>query len=209
MPDYDYEPPFEVGYPEEPPPVIDTSDPGNPYLPPPLPGDIGGDPVGVEGPGGSPPGLDIGSQFDWAAFAKAPAEYLSKIFGSSKNSAGVPWSEVLKGLGLSNSSGGLSMADILGLVGLLGGSAFNINQRQEASQEIKDAANKSNELIGGAVTRAQGNYAPYITAGQGALQKWASMEPSNLAGQFKAQGPTSNAAAKFHGTMSLSDLLKR
>lgn len=207
MPDYDYEPPFEAGYPEDPPPVID--DPGNPYMPSPLPGDIGDDPGGVEGPGGSPPGVDLGSQFDWSAFLKAPAEYLTKLFGSNKNSAGVAWTDVLKGLGLTSSGGGLGITDILSLAALFGTGANAINSRNEASQELKDAMAKSNEEIKGVVDRSNAQYAPYITAGTNALDKWANLGPRPLADKFHAQGTPSNAAGQFRGTMSLSDLLKR
>lgn len=210
MPDYDFEPPFEVGYPENPDPVIAPApEPsyGNPYEPSPLPGDVGGSPIGVEGPGGSPPGLG-GAQFDWASFLKAPAEYLTKIFGSSQNSAGVPWTQVLKGLGLS-SGGGLGLTDILSLAALFGTGANAIHSRNEASQELKDAMAKSNEQIQGVVDRSNAQYAPYITAGTNALDKWANLGSRALADKFQSHGTPSNAAAKFHGTMSLSDLLKR
>ncbi len=204
MPDF---PGFDDDGNPMPDPVV-PPDAGNPFTPSPLPGDIGGDPIGVDGPGGSPPGLD-GSQFDWAAFLKAPAEYLAKIFGSTKNSAGVPWTDVLKGLGLTSSGRGLGITDILSLAALFGTGANAINSRNEASQELKDAMAKSNEEIKGVVDRSNAQYAPYISAGATALDKWANMGPRALADKFHAQGTPSNAAAKFHGTMSLSDLLKR
>lgn len=133
---------------------------------------------------------------DWASFIKALGGGVS---GGSKS-----FSKLFGG------SGGSGLDGLLGLLALLGGIGTSINAGNTAKQngqDIKAAADKSNEIAQGLFDKAQGNFSPYQQAG---IQALAGLQtPSNLASKFNSAGTASNLASKFNGAMTLSQLAKR
>lgn len=182
----------------------DVGDPGQPDFtpipenPPPL--ISGGLTVG---PDINSPDPLVGGGSDWASI-------LAKALGSGAGSSG--GSSLISRLGtmLSGGSGGSGISDFLMLLSLLGGGALAMNEgntKKQGGQEIKAAADKSNDQATGLFDKAQANYAPYQAAGVNALAGL--QTPVNLASKFNAAGTPSALGNKFSGAMTLSQLAKR
>jgi hypothetical protein len=129
--------------------------------------------------------------------------------GGGGGSGGFDWGGLLKSLGLSKS--GNSLDAILPLLSIFGALATGINNTRatsDAGEKIANAAKESNakaeELFGG----ARSNFAPYITAGQGAIpQIEALLQQPGIAGKFgKVVAPS---LRPIKGGMTVADLAKR
>ncbi len=142
-------------------------------------------------PGGSTSG------YNWSALASALAKG-----GSSASS-------VLKALGLVKGDGSLDMVGLATLLGGLGGTLNLSSAQGKASEQLQAAAKQANEQAQGLIGGARDAYAPYMAAGTSALGQMQGLVGKPLAAQFHSQGPTSNAAAKFRGGMTLAELTKR
>lgn len=152
------------------------------------------------GPDVNSPDPVAGGGLDWASFIRAltggvsgagKSADLSKLFGSGSGSGG-------------------DISSILALLALLGGVGSSINAgntAKQGGQDIKDAANRSNDTANELFGKAQGNFAPYQAAGVSALDRLA--VPQDLASKFVAKGAPSNMGGQFKGTMTLADLAKR
>ena len=185
----------------------DVGDPGQPDFtpipenPPPL--ISGGLTVG---PDINSPDPLVGGDSDWATI-------LGKILGGGAGAiSSGGGSSLISRLGtmLGGGSGGSGISDFLMLLSLLGGGALGVNAgntAKQGGQEIKAAADKSNEQATGLFDKAQANYAPYQAAGVNALAGL--QTPVNLASQFNAAGTPSALGNKFSGAMTLSQLAKR
>lgn len=181
--------PLDVGY----------DDPGPPDLSPlPEPGpSLINLPIGM-GPDVNMPDPVAGGSLDWASLAKLLGITGGAVGGGGNKSP-------LAGL-----FGGGDMSSILGLLALLGGIGSGINagnKAKQGGQEIKDAANKSNEIATDLFGKAQANFAPYQQAGQSALTGL--QTPVNLADKFVSKGTPSALGNQFQGAMTLAQLAKR
>lgn len=183
--------PWNPGEPLYDDPPVDV---GNPFLPPPLPGDDFGSASGTDGPGGEPPGLS--DTFDWGKVL----EVLAK--------GGSAASSLAKQLGLIKPGGELDLSALLSLLATAGMGAFQYNNVQGASEQLQKAAQSSMDRSTQMYNDAAALYKPYQAAGLSALEKLSAGSPA-LAAQFVAKGTPSNAAAQFHGAMTLADLAKR
>ena len=143
-------------------------------------------------PGGSSAGMP-----NWTALAAALAQ------------GGSAASSVLKALGLVKGDGSLDLLGLTTLLGGIGGTRNLSNAQGKASEELQAAAKAANEQALGLIGGARDAYAPYMAAGTSALGQMQGMIGKPLAAQFHSQGPTSNAASKFRGGMTLAELTKR
>lgn len=168
-------------------------DPGNPFMPSPLPGDVGSGAGGVEGAGGSNPGGvgDIPGN-DWTSA-------LSKLFGGS--------TDVLKSLGLLGKDGNFDIGALLAVLAAAGGGVNTFNATKDAVAGLKQGAADANKAATDTIGGAQANYAPYISAGQDAIGKLQGMiGTNNLADKYAAHG--NGASGPFRGAMTLAQLVK-
>lgn len=172
------------------PPEVTTPEMGNPYLPP----GEGGDPDSPPGLGGDAPG-STGDQFDWGS-----------LIGGGADAA----QQLLKALGLTNKSGGIDLAGVLSLLALGGGGLNRINSVDRASEQMQEAANKANEMATSTIGGAQGNFAPYISAGQNAVGQMAAFDKTPLAAKFQATGGGKPSALmdQFAAARSLGDVAR-
>lgn len=185
--DYNYDDSaYDIGgYPDD--SAYDIGDPnyGDPYA------NWGGG-QGGDGTNGS---ADSGGGFNWG-----------NILGGK---GGEALSALMKGLGL----GGSQAGSLIPLLSLLagGGALYNQNRATgQASQQIQDAANKSNDQANALIGGARDAYKPYMEAGTAAIpQLQAMVGNSNLADKFGPPGVTSDLASKFKGAIPLSHLARR
>lgn len=184
--------------------------------------------------GESPP-YDIGDDFsfldpgygqpDLPPGIEEAFPFLSSDYGSDTGGidfgltpeGGSDWSKIAgtlaKAFGVGGGSGGVDIAKLLQMlmgVGLGGYGLMNRNSAgTDAAKLLKDAADKASAEATGLIGGSRANFAPYINAGTSALPQLQAMVGQNLADKFVSGGQQSNAAAKFHGLMSLADLAKR
>ena len=162
----------------------------------------------IDAGGGWNPGTPTGNE-DILTQAQDEGGGLGNIGGLlSGGSSAI--SGLLKSLGLVNGKGEIDLGGLLSLAGLIGGGVNSINATGKASQQMKDAADQANQQARDTLQPAMANYTPFITAGQGAVDKMANFDTSPLGAKFTSAGPTSNLADKFNsGRVSLGALARK
>ena len=69
----------------------------------------------------------------------------------------------------------------------------------KANQQVQDAIAKSNKTLTDALTPISGMYAPYAALGKQAADRYANMQPSNIAGGFSNLSPMFNSLGSGKG----------
>lgn len=151
-----------------------------------------------------PDNIDAGGGWNPGSGGGIDLSSLTKLFGAAGSSGSSVLSSLAKSLGLTNAKGELDLSGLLSLAALLGGGINSINATDKASGQMKEAADQANQQAKDTIGPAQANYTPYITAGQGAIDKMANFDTSPLGAKFVAAGTPSNLAAQFNSGRGLS-----
>lgn len=101
---------------------------------------------------------------------------------------GTSLASIARALGLTNSSGGVNLAGVAGLLSPLLGGIASYRATNNAANSLNAGIGNANAAAQSAFDGAANNFTPYRQAGQTALATLSGQAPSNLASQFGPLG---------------------
>lgn len=155
---------------------------------------------GGQGGDGTDGSADFGSLSDlgvpsWLAALIKPNQANSGTGGGSGGGGGGnPLSGLtglLSGLFGGGGGGGLGLGGLGGLLGLgalIGGGINSHNSTEDATNAMLQANQNAQNVIQGQIDKIPGQYAPWTSAGSGAVAQMAAMGPSSLASKYRPLG---------------------